>query len=58
MAGKTLFGCQKIVSVSSKLVNKLVSGTNSEYSNSILNILFTSSEWQRSVTLIFLQAGG
>ena len=35
MAGKTLFGCQMIVSVSS---------TNNEYSNSILNILFTSSE--------------
>ena len=47
MAGKTLFGCQMIVSVSS---------TNNEYSNSILKILFTSSEWQRSVTLIFLQA--
>ena len=35
MAGKTLFGCQMIVSVSS---------TNNEYSNSILKILFTSSE--------------
>ena len=35
MAGKTLFGCQMIVSVSS---------TSNEYSNSILKILFTSSE--------------
>lgn len=49
LARKTLFGWQRIVSVSS---------SNNEYSDFILHILSASSVWNCSVTLISLRAGG
>lgn len=49
LARKTLFGWQRIVSVSS---------SNNEYSDYILHILSASSVWNCSVTLISLRAGG